>query len=86
MRARFIHVNCSSVFNFVDFHSNARFCMFVPHRAIKSIEKSVEQFNSIQDHLKNALFLKQQLRFEQMRRKQQQQVRLESVTVIDVNN
>ena len=34
------------------------------------MEKSTEQFGSIQNHLKNALFLKQQLKFEETRRKQ----------------
>lgn len=31
--------------------------------------KSNEQFSSIQNHLKNALFLKQQLKYEENRRK-----------------
>jgi len=34
------------------------------------MEKSTEQFGSIQNHLKNALFLKQQLKLEEARQKQ----------------
>ncbi|ODM94770.1 Protein MEF2BNB [Orchesella cincta] len=37
--------------------------------AVKSMSKSQEQFSSIQNHLKNALFLKQQLKYEENRRK-----------------
>jgi len=43
--------------------------------AVKSIEKSQERFVSVQNHLKNALFLRQQLRYEDNRRKQQKQKR-----------
>lgn len=42
------------------------FCIF---RAIKAMDKAEDSFKSIQDHLKNAIFLKQQLKYEESRRK-----------------
>lgn len=33
------------------------------------MDKAEESFKSIQDHLKNAIFLKQQLKYEESRRK-----------------
>ncbi|XP_021957997.1 BLOC-1-related complex subunit 8 homolog [Folsomia candida] len=40
--------------------------------AVKSIDKSQDRFLSIQNYLKNALFLRQQLKYEESRRKLQQ--------------
>ncbi|KAL3290157.1 hypothetical protein HHI36_023520 [Cryptolaemus montrouzieri] len=37
--------------------------------AIKSMENAEESFKNIQDHLKNAIFLKQQLKYEESRKK-----------------
>lgn len=37
--------------------------------AIKSMNKAQETFKNIQDHLKNAIFLKQQLKYEESRKK-----------------
>ncbi|CAG7826414.1 unnamed protein product [Allacma fusca] len=37
--------------------------------AVKSIDKSKDNFESIQNHLRNALFFKQQIKFEENRRK-----------------
>jgi len=37
--------------------------------AVKSMEKSKDHFESIQDNLKNALFYKQQLKYDETRRK-----------------
>ncbi|XP_045481597.1 BLOC-1-related complex subunit 8 homolog [Harmonia axyridis] len=37
--------------------------------AIKSMDNADESFKNIQDHLKNAIFLKQQLKYEESRRK-----------------
>jgi len=45
------------------------YCMYVFYSAVKSIQKSEERFVSIQNYLKNALFLKQQLKYEEGRKK-----------------
>jgi hypothetical protein len=37
--------------------------------AVKSIDKSKDNFESIQNHLREALFFKQQIKFEESRRK-----------------
>lgn len=38
-------------------------------RAIKAMDKAEESFTSIQDNLKNSIFLKQQLKYEESRKK-----------------
>lgn len=37
--------------------------------ALKAVSKAEESFKNIQDNLKNAIFLKQQLKYEESRRK-----------------